>query len=143
MSTRAVYTFTDEVRLHPSNGAGHHVYKHHDGYPSGGLEWIANARAVAWPLPRFEADEFAAAFVAANKTESGDVRLSVGISSRQIASDAEYWYVVTALDGEIHVTIHECDWWGDTPSEKEIFSGTLDAAIAKYGLVSRMVAATA
>ena len=39
------------------------VYKHSDG----AVCWINKALEHAWPLPRFEADEFAAAFVAANK----------------------------------------------------------------------------
>jgi hypothetical protein len=42
------------------------VYKHSDGYPDGAVCWITKALEHAWPLPRFEADEFAAAFVAAN-----------------------------------------------------------------------------
>jgi len=64
MSTRAMYTFT---------GSGtFHVYKHHDGYPSGAVQWIRAALDHAWPLPRFEADDFAAAFVAANKFSKAD-----------------------------------------------------------------------
>jgi hypothetical protein len=61
MSTRACYTFR-------SDQESFHVYKHSDGYPSGAAEWIEAALQYAWPLPRFEADEFAAAFVAANKS---------------------------------------------------------------------------
>lgn len=61
MSTRAVYTFKD------SDGSAFHVYKHHDGYPTGAAQWLIAAKALAWPLPRYEADDFAAAFVAANK----------------------------------------------------------------------------
>lgn len=60
MSTRAVYSFKD------SDGT-YHVYKHHDGYPTGAAQWLARAQTLAWQLPRYEADEFAAAFVAANK----------------------------------------------------------------------------
>ncbi len=61
MSTRALYTFRD------FDGEEHHVYKHHDGYPTGAAEALANALPYAWKLPRYEADEFAAAFVAGNK----------------------------------------------------------------------------
>jgi len=64
MSTRAVYTFIDPEL--PQNT--YHVYKHHDGYPTGAAIAIANAQPYAWPLGRFEADEFAAAFVAGNKS---------------------------------------------------------------------------
>lgn len=63
MSTRAMYSFVDEHETH-------HVYKHHDGYPTGAAEWINAAVAFAWPLPRYEASDFAAAFVAANKLAS-------------------------------------------------------------------------
>jgi hypothetical protein len=61
MSTRACYTFKDKHNTI-------HVYKHNDGYPTGAAEHIARALPYAWPLPRFEAVDFAAAFVAANKT---------------------------------------------------------------------------
>lgn len=62
MSTRALYSFLDE------NKVAYHVYKHSDGYPTGALDAIDAAMPFAWRLPRFEADDFAAAFVAANKT---------------------------------------------------------------------------
>lgn len=60
MSTRAMYSFIDK-------GETVHVYKHHDGYPEGAAVAINNAILFAWQLPRFEANEFAAAFVAINK----------------------------------------------------------------------------
>jgi len=63
MSTRAAYTFQDDQTTV-------HVYKHHDGYPTGAADAINNALCYAWPLPRFEADDFAAAFVAGNKVPS-------------------------------------------------------------------------
>ena len=62
MSTRAIYTFIG------ADNERHSVYKHHDGYPSGAYDAIAAALPFAWPLPRFEPDEFAAAFVCANKS---------------------------------------------------------------------------
>jgi hypothetical protein len=55
-----MYTFKD-------NDSTLHVYKHHDGYPTGAAQWLNNALAFAWSLPRYEADDFAAAFVAGNK----------------------------------------------------------------------------
>lgn len=68
MSTRACY------RFFPENGPFYNdfpgvvtVYKHHDGYPKGAATAIEAALDFAWALPRFEADEFAAAFVAAGK----------------------------------------------------------------------------
>jgi hypothetical protein len=63
MSTRALYTFkASQEYEHDWN-----VYKHHDGYPTGAAEHIAKALNFAWKLPRYESDEFAAAFIAANK----------------------------------------------------------------------------
>jgi hypothetical protein len=43
------------------------VYQHQDGDPAGAAKAIEAALAFAWPLPRYECEEFAAAFVAANK----------------------------------------------------------------------------
>ena len=84
MSTRACYVFKDADDSYT-------VFKHHDGYPSGAAQFIEYAKSVAWPLPRFEPDEFAAAFVAANKTEPGGVRLSCGIENH---GDIEYVYEI-------------------------------------------------
>lgn len=66
MSTRAFYTFIggpNEPKLH--------VYIHGDGYPTGALDFFKKALPYSWPLPRFEHDEFAAAFVAAAKVVNG------------------------------------------------------------------------
>lgn len=67
MSTRGRYRFIDG-----SNQGPYTVYKHSDNYPHGkhgGLQAIANALPYAWKLPRFEADEFACAFIAAAKAD--------------------------------------------------------------------------
>jgi hypothetical protein len=71
MSTRACY------RFFPLNGPNDWpgvvtVYKHRDGYPSGAAQAIEAALPHAWPLPRFEPDEFAAAFVRGNKKSADD-----------------------------------------------------------------------
>jgi|TARA_R110000824_G_scaffold128367_2_gene289193 hypothetical protein len=114
MSTRAMYTFTDA-------GGDFHVYKHHDGYPyyshaqsgHGGLVWINNAKELAWDLPRFEAHEFAAAFVAANKKDSGGVELVNTVDPWENNSDCLYWYkvkiAVPALD--VWVSVYEVNWF--------------------------------
>ena len=95
MSTRAIYTFCD-----PRTEV--HVYKHYDGYPynggvhngtayeAGGLVWINDAKKFAWDLPRFEADEFAASFVAANKSNGGGVNLISDQKPWEYASDCDY-----------------------------------------------------
>ena len=100
MSTRAVYMFKDEQTLPFS------VYKHHDGYPSGAMEWISNTAEKAWELPRFEADEFAAAFIAANKEGEGKIRLTRG---PEYHGDLDYVYTVSPCESDpkdVYVTIY-------------------------------------
>ena len=99
MSTRAVYTFIDEDNHH-------HVYKHHDGYPSGAIEFILKALDKSWPLPRFEADEFAASFIAANKGSAGGVRLTTGPSAH---GDLSYRYEITVKEDKLYTRIFEND----------------------------------
>ena len=121
MSTRALYSFVDEYAT-PT------VYKHCDGSPSGAAEAIKAAIDFAWPLPRFEADDFGAAFVAANKQSAtermnemakgspdlkpehmrracgGDVYLC-GTGDWRTAGhwDCVYRYEVSCVDGKLRV----------------------------------------
>lgn len=90
MGTRSLYTFKD------SDGQEFHVYKHWDGYPSSALPSIRNMQAYCWTLPRFEADEASAAFIAANKGKGGgDIRLMKTGDWKTIAPhDIEYRYVI-------------------------------------------------
>lgn len=78
MSTRAIIIFKNEINDKEDNFTNYSVYKHFDGYPEGMLAAIENAFQYAWKLPRFESDDFAAAFIVGNKKESGDVRISHG-----------------------------------------------------------------
>lgn len=95
MSTRAVYTFFDQHEEHS-------VYKHHDGYPEGALEFIKKAVKSAWPLPRFEPDDFGAAFVAANRDGPGGVYLTKGPETH---SDLSYLCRISCRNGRIYVQI--------------------------------------
>jgi hypothetical protein len=71
VSTRACYRFI--LQNGPNDWPGVvTVYKHSDGYPRGAPEAIERAIPHAWKLPRFEADEFAAAFVRGNKMSPQD-----------------------------------------------------------------------
>lgn len=121
MSTRAVYTFADGQEEH-------HVYKHSDGYPSGALDAVRQALDFSWPLPRFEPDEFAAGFVAANKAYgAGGVRLMPSGRAIEVApGDIAYRYEVRCMDGELYVKAFSTDYWNETRTEVELFSGTLD-----------------
>lgn len=66
MSTRALYSFIGDSPEESWN-----IYRHHDGYPTGAAETLTVAlRYFAWTPPRFEADEFAAAFCAAGKVST-------------------------------------------------------------------------
>jgi hypothetical protein len=65
MSTRALYTF----KAGDTHERDWNVYKHHDGYPTGAAETLAVTQSwFAWKEPRYESDEFAAAFCAAGKS---------------------------------------------------------------------------
>lgn len=108
MGTRAVYTFK-------SHGEAFHVYKHWDNTPMNASAFIAAAIWKAWDLPRFEADEFAAGFIAANKDKGGDIRL---IKSPRSCGDAAYFYEVTHEAGRLCVLCR--DW-----ERRKIFSGSL------------------
>jgi len=145
MSTRAMYTFIDG-----DSPQGLHVYKHHDGYPFGACKAIKNALDHGWSLPRFEADDFAAAFVAGNKPSreqimldnphikkddlkfhgGGGVRLMPSGEWQDVApGDIEYRYVITCdvnrqllISGfKVRNTLTPSDDWTD----KRIFHGTL------------------
>ncbi len=121
MGTRAVYTFIDEDTRHS-------VFKHWDGYPRGACRFIENALALAWPLPRFEADEFAAAFVAANKQGTGNIRLTEGPDAH---GDLEYAYDISRKGDQLHIRIHSVGYVGpnlDRINYRLLFEGTLPEA---------------
>jgi len=114
MSTRAVYTFIDTNKKY-------HVYKHHDGYPSGALEFIARAQVHAWPLPRFEADEFACAFISANKSEAGGMYLTDTYESH---GDLAYRYEIRRFNKTLLIHVYSINSVkGDS---KLVSSGTLE-----------------
>lgn len=95
MGTRAVYFFEDDSGMYG-------VYKHYDGYPQGAASHIEAAKDWAWDLPRFEADEFASAFVAANKNKGGGeirlIPLFEHASTRQVMEDhnwCDFYYRIS------------------------------------------------
>lgn len=134
MSTRACIAFID--KNHPDNAL--HVYKHCDGYPTGILHTIREATKYAWKMPRFEADEFAAAFVTAAKIgggieiaqRGGGVRLMPSGKWQDIfPGDIEYCYEVLAAQGELCVRVFETLPPAPRLRRKQIFYGTLDAVL--------------
>lgn len=102
MSNRACYIFRDQDNTFT-------VFKHYDGHPEGAAEALSRAPTKAWPLPRYEADDFAAAFVAANKSGGGDIRLSLGAEHH---GDIEYVYeVMQAENGQLIVSAWNAETW--------------------------------
>jgi hypothetical protein len=115
MGTRAVYTFKDSYNTH-------HVYKHYDGYPrgegagAGALGAIEAAKEYAWDLPRFEASDFSAAFVAANKSQGGgNVYLTDGY---EYHSDLEYRYEIEKQDDKLLVKVFKVEGYDDSDNPK-------------------------
>ena len=124
MSTRAVYGFKDE-------SSTHWVYVHHDGYPTGAAEKfkVALGSKLAWPLPRYEADEFGAAFIAANKTSAGSVRLTSGPEAH---GDIEYVYLVSQEGDKLTMKASH-------PSGKVFFSGSLSDFISRAEKIEKAI----
>lgn len=121
MSTRAIYSFIDATDTH-------HVYVHYDGYPSGAAayfkQWLDSG--LSWTLPRFEADEAAAGFVAAIKTGQGGVRL---VKNRTDCVDVEYGYRISLnKDNRLCVQCVTTNYW-DVLHEEVIFDGDMDTFI--------------
>lgn len=126
MSTRAVYVFKDDEQKE------YCVYKHYDGYAEGAAKFLVNALDAAWDLPRFEADEFAAAFIAANKNGPGDMRLT---HRPEDHVDIEYVYeVFQAKNGQLIVRAFEVNFWdANDPVRAEIFYGRMKEFVAMHG----------
>jgi hypothetical protein len=80
-------------------------------------------------LPRFEADEFAASFVAANKSGEGDIRLTPHYNKH---GDLDYRYEVRCRlnDKDLHVVIYDVGYGGNKDTIKD--QGYLDDLLKKY-----------
>jgi hypothetical protein len=102
MATRALYIFDDGVTAVT-------VYKHWDGYPEikGAYGFIFKALPYAWDLPRYEADDFAAAFVAANKLKGGgDVRVCNEATTNGDVLGIEFTYTIKQYGNALVVDTH-------------------------------------
>lgn len=135
MSTRAVFSFVDSLTFSAGNDRSFHVYKHHDGYPSGAAEAIGRAIGRAWNLPRFEAAEFATAFIAGNKLGAGGVYMTEG---PEYHGDLDFRYEVRCRKGVLEISAFSAgdaaDTWqllyvGSYPGFSAWVAG-LEAAIA-------------
>ena len=123
MSTRALYGFKDRI-------VTFWVFVHHDGYPEGAASKFKHTleSGKVWPLPRFEANEFAAGFVTANKLAEGDVRLSHGPTTH---GDIEYVYIVRQEEKVLRIQAFNNG--NSTDMADMFYSGTLDGFIKEEG----------
>lgn len=99
MSTRATIAVHDER-------ATYTVYRHCDGDPDGKHGVVADldrALRFAWPPPRFEAGDFAAAIIAAWKDDGGGGIYCTG--SHDDHGDTDYRYDVRLQDGRLVVRV--------------------------------------
>ena len=99
MSWNSVITVTDE---HDS----HAIYVH-DGPPDHVLTSVEVALAFAWPLPRFEADDFAAALVRVMKKGGGGVALSTGLERHAGLAWHYYMSQDSANESRLRITEQE------------------------------------
>jgi len=119
MSTRACYTFRDKE-------SAHSVYYHYDGYPLNALRMISKARQSAWQFPRFEADEYAAAFCYTVKDgKRGGAMLTEGPHRH---GDLDYRYDVWFENNDLMVKI----WHVDFNNEKLLDKGNINELELKY-----------
>jgi hypothetical protein len=132
MSTRAVISFIDA-----DNKV--HVYQHDHGAPRGVLAMLRKALTVAWNLPRFEADQFAASYAWAGvqdfldimKTHGyeGDVRhfgnggIRVRSQWRDLA-DLEWRYEIRHDGTSLVVACYQGNL--QTDRFRKVFGGTFD-----------------
>lgn len=127
MGTRAVYSFKDAYH-------NFHVYKHWDGDEEGAAEFLANAFPYAWGGKRFEAMDFAAAFVAGNKKQGGgDVYFTKSPSHH---GDLSFGYqVYQDKKNQLRIRAYKYGWLGadHKKTRTKFYDDTLDSFIFYYG----------
>jgi len=126
MGTKAAIKFTDE------HGAQAIVYTQYDGDPRGIQQKLQAAikSGLVWPLPRFEADEFAAGFIAANKKYSGGIRMLSTMSDLW----CDFMYIVN-LNGNLgEVIIGHHNGYDELDRPEYVFgwSGSLSTMHTAY-----------
>ncbi len=123
MGTHAV--FVVKGHEHAAEDDNHFVFRHWDGYPSVIMPDLLKVLPFAWPLPRFEPDDFAAAIIRAWKEEGGgNIRTA---KDEYVVSN--FFYVIYPKNDQVWVEIRksyltaEPEWVGQlqawTPPPKE------------------------
>ena len=126
MSTRGMFVVREFDGSESFN-----IYKHHDMYPEGAVECIeTTVTRYSWPLPRFEADEFAAALVAASKGDvPGGMRLMQSGHWETVAPrDIAYVYIITQADKDLLIAAYDVTFNGimDEFEKDRLFVGNLE-----------------
>jgi hypothetical protein len=139
MSTRAIFTFIDHedytyLGKNRSFRDTFHVLKSFDGHPAGAFKSIKNSLRLAWELPRFEADEFAAAFVSSNKIGRGEVSLTNYHNTSDFPECIDYHYEITFKDSALFIKAFEVRFDSDKNCYFELFfEGSLEEFGRKSG----------
>ena len=140
MSTRAVYTFKN---ISDWDNSEIHIYKHHDGYPTGGLTWIRqaylyyrenqktlkhlenrDALVTSFLLSINEGEKYGGCSITEHHERHGDLEYRYEISTLKNFKDSP---IATNMSIRIYSI---ASWEGD---KGLIFGGSLAQAIAEFG----------
>ena len=105
MSTRAVYEFISSDEFAPKKVS---VYKHHDGYPQGAVNFIWSAYHDTLPSTKYHSpirDKLVVGFIK-NNAGRGLIQITSGRSAH---GDLDYYYEIHD-DPDITVKCFERDW---------------------------------
>lgn len=116
MGSRSIIAFREADAADTSNDV--YVYQHWTSSPEDIGKQLEGALAYAWPLPRYEHDDMAAAFVRHVKTEVGGVRI-VPRWDRYLGCD--FLYLVTHNSGDDYLTVTTFIFKGHTELDDEIW----------------------
>lgn len=138
MSTRAVYTFKTNSEWDSSEV---HIYKHHDGYPKGGLTWIQeaylyyrdneavkhlqtrDALATSFLLSLNKGEKYGGCEITEHHKAHGDLEFRYEIKAKREFKEMP---IACNLDIVIYST---ASWEG---KEKIIFKGNFVEAVAEF-----------
>ena len=149
MSTRAVYTFKN---ISDWDNSEIHIYKHHDGYPTGGLTWIKqaylyyrenqktlkhlenrDALVTSFLLSINEGEKYGGCSITEHHERHGDLEYRYEISTLKNFKDSP---IATNMSIRIYSI---ASWEGD---KGLIFGGSLAQAIAEFGTLEEAEAWT-
>ena len=138
MSTRAVYTFKTNSEWDSSEV---HIYKHHDGYPKGGITWIKeaylyyrnneaikhlyvrDALSTSFLLSINKGEKYGGCEITEHHKTHGDIEYRYEIKAKR---EFKKLPIATNLDIVVYST---ASWEGE---EKRIFKGNLAEAVAQF-----------